>query len=404
MKGRCCYLETLYERKMKILHICVTGPYTDGWNYQENLLTKYQIKAGHSVSIIASQWSWDATGNIKKIFQTDYINRDGVRIYRLAINRNRDVFYRYKRFLNFYETIEKITPDVIFVHNIQFFDIDQIVKYAKNVKVKIFVDNHADFSNSARSVLGKIFYKVVWRHYAKLIEPYTIKFYGVLPSRVDFLENIYSLPKEKCTLLLMGGDDELVYAAKTRDARHRVRSNYQISESDFLIVTGGKIDEFKTQILLLMQSVRTMDISNVKLLVFGTVANAYKEQVNELCNNDNIFYIGFISGEESYSYFAAADLVVFPGRHSVYWEQVVAQGIPMLCKYWKGTTHVDIGGNVRFLKEDSEEILRQEIQRLIDNPEEYKKMKEAANGKRRNNFLYKSIAVQSIENNEKICD
>ena len=32
---------------MKVVHICLGGPVTDGWNYQDNLLTKYMKKNGH---------------------------------------------------------------------------------------------------------------------------------------------------------------------------------------------------------------------------------------------------------------------------------------------------------------------------------------------------------------------
>lgn len=166
------------------------------------------------------------------------------------------MFYRYKRFLSFYEAIEKIAPEVIFVHNLQFFDIDKIVKYAKTHPVKIFADNHADFSNSARSRLAVVFYKIVWRYMAQMIEPYTTKFYGVLPARVDFLKDIYKLPTEKCELLVMGADDEEVERAATIENQKGVRNDLGISKDDFLIVTGGKIDEWKTQTLLLMDAVK----------------------------------------------------------------------------------------------------------------------------------------------------
>lgn len=381
---------------MKILHICVGGPYTDGWNYQENIITKYQAREGHDVSLIAATWEWGDSGKIKEVAKSNYVNDVGVKIYRLPIKGNKDVFYRYKRFIGFYETIEKVSPDVIFVHNIQFFDIDQIVRYAKKYQVAIYVDNHADFSNSARTLHAKIFYKIVWRHYAKLIEPYTMKFFGVLPSRVDFLQDIYGLPKEKCELLVMGGDDELVSMAEKAEVRENLRNRYQIEDDDFFIVTGGKIDEFKTQTLLLMQAVKDMQNLKVKLLVFGSVADAYKEEVAKLSEEENIIYIGFISAEESYRYFASADLVVFPGRHSVYWEQVVAQGIPMICKYWDGTTHVDIGGNVEFLMEDSAELIKDKLLALIDHPSKYEEMKKKANGDRKQEFSYKTIARKSV--------
>ena len=40
---------------MKVLHICVTGPYTDIFNFQKNLLIKYQAKVSYSICIIVSK-------------------------------------------------------------------------------------------------------------------------------------------------------------------------------------------------------------------------------------------------------------------------------------------------------------------------------------------------------------
>ena len=42
----------------------------------------------------------------------------------------------------------------------------------------------------------------------------------------------------------------------------------------------------------------------------------------------------------------------------MFWEQVAGMGIPMVCKYWEGTTHVDCGGNVKFLYRDSVEEIK----------------------------------------------
>ena len=381
---------------MKILHICVCGPYTDDFNYQENLLTKYQVESGYEVSLIASQWAWGDDGKIKQITKTDYVDSVGAKIFRLEIKGNKNVFYRYKRFRTFYETIEKVEPDIMFVHNMQFFDIDQIVQYAKKHKVVIYVDNHADFSNSARGMLAKIFYKTVWRHYAKLIEPYTDKFYGVMPSRVDFLINIYGLPKNKCELLVMGGNDELIQKAERHEVQSRIRAKYHIADDDFLIVTGGKIDAYKTQTFLLMRAIREMNIDRIRLLIFGSVDDEYKDEMNSLCDGSIIQYAGWVESDQSYEYFAAADLVVFPGRHSVYWEQVASQGIPMICKYWDGTTHVDIGGNVEFLMEDSVREIKGKLLGIVNHPEKYAHMKNVANSDGRQTFSYREIAKRSV--------
>ena len=51
----------------------------------------------------------------------------------------------------------------------------------------------------------------------------------------------------------------------------------------------------------------------------------------------------------------------------MFWEQVVAQGIPMVVKYWEGTTHIDLKGNVEFLYNDSEEGIEKVLKEIIFN-------------------------------------
>lgn len=382
---------------MKILHICVTGPYTDGFNYQENMLTKYQVKEGHNVYVIASEWEWGKNGKVEKHSgNSEYVNEDGVSIIRLPIKGNHDVFYRYKKFVGIYEAIENVNPDFVFIHNLQFFDISKIAKYAKKHSVKVYADNHADFSNSARSKMAVLFYKTVWRYMAHVIEPCVTKFYGVLPARVDFLKDVYKLPNKKCELLVMGADDEEVERAGTLANQQKVRNELGIAENDFLIVTGGKIDEWKTQTLMLMKAVKAINNDGLKLLVFGPVSESIKAKFDEVFDCQKMRYVSWANTEQSYNYFAIADLVIFPGRHSVYWEQAVGQGKPIACKYWEGTTHVDVGGNVRFLKEDSEEEIEKLILELLNENDEYKAMCNAASKKAKMTFSYAKISDKSI--------
>ena len=230
-----------------------------------------------------------------------------------------------------------------------------------------------------------------------MIEPYTTKFYGVLPARVDFLKDIYKLPEDKCELLVMGADDEEVQRACTGENQKKVRKELNITEDAFLIVTGGKIDEWKTQTLLLMEAVNDLKKDNIKLLIFGPVSDAIKDKFDLMFNENSMRYISWANAASAYDYFAIADLVVFPGRHSVYWEQAAGQGKPMLCKHWEGTTHVDCGGNVRFLMEDSSKEIEKKISELVSCDDEYKKMLAVAQGNAREKFSYAKIARVSID-------
>ncbi len=53
---------------MKIVHLCMAGPYTQGYSYQENILPKYHVKLGFDVTVLTSMQTMDAaTSTIKEI-------------------------------------------------------------------------------------------------------------------------------------------------------------------------------------------------------------------------------------------------------------------------------------------------------------------------------------------------
>jgi 1,2-diacylglycerol 3-alpha-glucosyltransferase len=384
---------------MKIVHLCLGAFYPDNYSYQENMLPKFHKSLGHEVEVIASQESFDKDGNTCYVSKVGYYqNEYDIKVCRLQYSWPEKVNHKLKHYKGVYEALSASTPDIIFIHNCQFTSIFAVIKYIKqNPKLIVYVDNHVDFSNSARNWVSKnILHKILWKKCAQSINPFVKKFYGVLPARVDFLVNIYGLPKEKVELLVMGVDDEQVERAIAEKTRAEIRKKYNIAEDDFLVMTGGKIDRFKKQTLLLMEAIKKIDNPKVKLLVFGSVTPDLKEQVNALCDGDKVQYIGWIQSVKSYDYFSAADIAVFPGRHSVFWEQVAGMGIPMICKYWDGTTHVERDGNVRFLYKDSTDEIYQVINTLANNTEQFDNMKKAAE-KDKTYFSYKDIAKRAIE-------
>lgn len=387
---------------MKIVHLCLGCFYPDNYSYQENMLPKFHKQLGYDVEVIASLVTFDKNGKGTFIPKASiYLNEFGIQVTRLDYKKPIQIYRKLKRYIGTYEALEKSKPDILFIHGCQFMDMDVIVKYLKKYpNVKVYVDNHADFSNSATNILSKnILHKIFWKHSAHIIEPYTIKFYGVLPARVEFLKKIYKLPQHKCELLVMGANDELIDKYCNIEKRKIIRKKLNIDDDVFLIVTGGKIDKFKLQTLLLMKAIKNINNEKIKLLVFGSVGIEIQQEFNKLCDGDVIRYLGWAKEEEAYKYFSIADLVVFPGRHSVYWEQVTAMGIPMICKYWEGTTHIDIGGNVLFLKEDSVNEIERTINYLLKEGH-YNEMKKIASSDKRKKFLYSIIAKDSIKEGE----
>lgn len=385
---------------MKIVHLCLGCFFPDNYSYQENMLPKFHKQLGYEVEVIASLVTFDKDGKGTSLEEGSlYQNEYDIKVTRLDYKKPVKIYRKLKRYIGTYETLKKANPDILFIHGCQFMDMDLVVKCVKeHSNIKVYVDNHADFSNSGTNWLSKNFlHKILWRHMAHIIEPYTTKFYGVLPARVDWLVNMYKLSKEKCELLVMGADDDKVKEASNPEIRKSIRGKYGIAADDFLIMTGGKIDPWKTQTLLLMEAVAKINNPKVKLIIFGSVMPDLKEQVKNRCIDNKVLYIGWVKSDDSYKYFAAADLVVFPGRHSVFWEQVAGIGIPMLCKYWEGTTHIELGGNVEFIRYDSVTEIQKKIEELIKYPEKYSRMKEVAHKEGMEKFSYKKIAEWALK-------
>ena len=179
------------------------------------------------------------------------------------------------------------------------------------------------------------------------------------------------------------------------------RGRYGLRDDTFLIVTGGKIDVPKIQTLLLMRAVKKLSEEkkgrDLKLIIFGSVEEALRKEFESLLDPECISYLGWIGPRDAYALFAAAQICVFPGRHSVYWEEAAGTGTPLIVKDWEGTRHVDVGGNVIFLKKDDVMEIERALASVLYEEGVYRRMKTAAEEKGISCFSYRNIAKLSIE-------
>lgn len=381
---------------MKIVHVAPNSPYNDYWGYQENLLPKYQRKMGHDVIVITTN-KIHKDGSIDEIKPTEYILNDGVKIIRLKYKK-----YFFKKItgvfcnLDVYNILEKVKPDLIFYHGLVSYTIFGVVKYLKKYPdCKLIEDNHMDYNigNQVNTFKEKLI-RVYLRYLNKLSIKYVSKVYGVTPWRKTYAEDYFKIPKEKTDILIMGADDEKIDFKNKNYLRENIRKKYNISDKDFLVVTGGKIDE-KKKIHYLMEA--CSEIKNVKLLIFGQVNDDMKERFyNLLKKSNNIIYIGWIASDKVYEYFFSADLVFFPGQHSVLWEQACASKVPCVFERWEGMEHVNNGGNSDFLLPVNVQTIKKKIQELFFT-EKYFQMKKIASSNATDIYLYSNIAKKSLE-------
>lgn len=382
---------------MNILHIAPSAPYNEGWGYQENLLPKYQSKLGHKVSLIVTDQSF-INGQLAQVDIEDYVSDSGFRVIRRQ--RKRCLSKKITSLMSkiyVYDLLLEINPDIVFCHGLSNLTIFQVVKYKKKVNKNLVIveDNHADYNIGAKvDSFKRRLIRSFWRYINRKTIKYVSKVYGVTPWRKTYAEDYYGIPSEKTDVLIMGADDEKIDFANRESIRASKRSEYGIKDEDFLIVTGGKIDK-KKKIDVLMKA--CAGIENVKLIVFGNVLDDVKQEFETILKkSDNIIYIGWVAADKVYDYFFAADLVLFPGQHSVLWEQACASKVPCVFERWEGMDHVNNGGNSDFVSPVTEEVLRNKIIEL-KYTDKYFNMKLIAESSATDAYLYSNIAKKSLE-------
>lgn len=386
---------------MKILHVCLAAFYIDDFGYQENILPKMHKLQGHDVAILASTETFIDT-KLGYTQSGSYLSSDGIPVTRIPYIKwlPHKIVKKLRIYTGVSECLNKFKPDIIFLHDCQFLSISQVAKYAKkNKDTIIFVDGHTDFINSARTWISKnILHKVIYKWCAQKIEPFTTKFYGTLPLRVDFFIDVYKIPAEKTELLMLGIDDTKVDYSNRAIIGSKIREELGIKNDDFVVVTGGKIDSLKN-IHLLMKAIKEIDNPKIHLIVFGKVAPEMQNEINELLVSQQIHFVGWIPAAKSVDYFFASDIAFFPGTHSVLWEESVGLGVPGVFKRWKGIEHIDLKGNCIFL--DTVDVLeiKNAILYLYNNPEILIKMKAKAIDEGIKQFSYYEIAKKAIELN-----
>ena len=384
---------------MNIVQISAEAPYNEGWGYQDNLLPKYQAKMGHNVTLIITD-AEHRDGKLVHVGAQDYMSKDGFRVIRkkkekILIPKITEILSN----IDIYEDLVKLRPDFVFLHGLSDITNIQVVKYKKkeNPNLVIVADNHLDDNIlfGKPKPIRKKFLSTFFSFNYKRLDPYISRVYGVTPMRKEFAKNFFHIPQEKTDVLIMGADDECIDFAHREEIRERIRNEFGFKDDTFVIVTGGKIERNKN-IELLVQACEKLN-RNVQLIVFGSIAPDFKTEFeNFLEKSPKTHYIGWIDASKVYDYFFASDLVVFPGRHSVLWEQACASKVPCVFKHYKGMEHVDNGGNSLLIDAVSIDALAQLISKLTFT-EQYYQMKMVAESEKTDIYMYSRIAAKSLE-------
>ena len=232
---------------MKILHLCLSCFYIDKFSYQENELVQQNVRDGHEVEVIASTEVLRPDGRLEHIAAGRYLGADGAMVERLPYRQlgPQSLMAKLRMHPGVYARIEAFQPDAILFHGACGWEILSAARYVRaNPNVRLYIDSHEDFVNSARSWVSK--WLLHYAYYRPILRSSLDAVAKVLPvsiSCLEFLRDFYGVPEAQLEFYPLGGavpgDEE--YA----DRRSRTRADLGVAHGEVLIVQSGKIDRTK---------------------------------------------------------------------------------------------------------------------------------------------------------------
>ena len=314
---------------MKILHVDET--FHPAFGYQANPLAKFQQKQGNEVYIVTPTKEYlypvyHEFGDFgEHLVEQDaaYEKSTGVRIVRIPAKR-----YFMKRLVygrEVFETVERIKPDVIFVHCIETLTAMRFI--LKNPKYPMMFDSHM-LSMASGNRFAKL-YEAVFKI---VITPKIIKRrYDVIRTQDDSYVNTHlGIPKAQTPFISFGTDTILF--SPSDEARRRFREEHGIGQEDFVVVFTGKLTEAKGGRLLAETFQKKFDLPVTLVCVGSPTQDEYGQNVKKLLNESENRVLMFPTQNylDLAQFYQMADLSVFPRQCSMSFYDAQACGLPVL--------------------------------------------------------------------------
>lgn len=390
------------EKKIKIVMVC--DFYGIGQQYQENMIAKYYSLMGHEVHIIANNFTdvFHYINDINDKPEASYTETDGyATIYRTPFR------FKYKKLFKLYtnisERVEALAPDLIYFHNLSL-NLHEVIPYVKqNKEARIIMDFHIDYSNIGQSWKSlHILHGFIRRNYLKRYLKYIQVVYPIVPNGMEFIQQVYGVPASQTHLLPLGYDEIVAENIRATADREVIREKLGLAPDDFLIISGGKFNaEKRTELLL--EAVNQLGDKNIHILIFGAASDkerAYADSLKKIAN-EQVNFLGWLSGEDILSYMHASDIAVYPASQSVLWQQSIGMHLPLILGDAgnQDPSYLNRNENIIILKK--EDITATNIARWIKHIKEdknlYNKMKLGAQKTADEYLRYSRICQTTID-------
>lgn len=319
---------------MRVLHVCICGPFTDGFSYQENELVEHHVALGHDVTVIAAT---DTFGPDSQIVHTEAGTTRlncGAALIRLPYAGGMWGWLatKIRAHRGLLRCVTNLQPDRILFHGLNTWDLSTVAAYVRrNPEAQLFVDCHEDFNNSAktwlsRELLHRLFYKPIFRNCIDQVKEVLC----VTVESLDFAVDFYGSPRSKTRIYPLGCTVEARETATQRRADFRARLG--LVDTDLVITQTGKLDHTK-HLASALRAFCANPSSALRFVIAGRMSDDVKTVCLPLIKSDpRIFDLGWQSKDELSSVLAGADCFLQPFGQTVTTQMAMGYGCVILAQ------------------------------------------------------------------------
>lgn len=317
---------------MKIAHLCLSNFYIDGYGYQENELVRQHVKKGHDVTVLASTETFSSEQRLTYVDPAQYMGEDGALVIRLPYRRflPHSLMKKLRIYPGVLSVLRQQRPEVIFFHGLCGWELRTVARYKKeNPSVKLYVDNHADPYNSARTFISKfLLHRFYYRWIVRGTRWAFEKVLCVSYETMKFARENYGVPPEQLEFFPLGG--KVFDDSEYKERRQRGRSMVSASDGEVLLVQAGKIDRRKKILESLRAFVQTPGAS-LRFVIVGSLHEEIRSEAHALIASDpRILFLGWKSPDEINNLLCGADVYVQPGSQSAIMQMALCARCPVM--------------------------------------------------------------------------
>ena len=375
---------------MKILHICLSCFYIDANSYQENMIIKAHVDKGYDVRVLASTETYNEKGNLIYLSPCEYNGDDGAIVTRIPYFKYLPHFLakKVRYYPNAIAFIKDVNPDLIYFHGLPAFELYRVSKLSQKKGIRLVVDSHEDYINSARTflsrnVLHRLYYKWVIRASLRYIK----KIYCVTEDTIDFCKSMYGIDENQLEFLPMGGK---IFSDEEYDSRRfKFRKKYNYDDNELVCAQTGRFTEDK-KLIENIEIINCLKNKNFHLVLAGIPNDRIRPKLEYYLNESlNIDYIGWCNKEEMFDLLCGIDVYIQPGSQSATLQSSICARCAVVATDTK-THRFYINGNGWLI--NSVNDLYFIYDQIINNPKKILEMKKRSENIANNKLSYDKIA------------